>query len=104
MGAYLRNETFEESTHAFISCHLGQNLEASLWVLKVLVLDTGLDDVQRCGHDQGRGRTSNRGDEVLEPRCLVVVLKFEKVLLGKGRSSEQLCAQVSLVQTLRNCR
>lgn len=88
----LGNETLEESRHALVACHLGQNLESSLWVLEVLVLNTRLDDVQGRGHDQGCSRTSNRGDKVLEPRRLVVVLELEEIFLGEGRSSEQLCA------------
>lgn len=88
--AYLGDKTLEESTHAFVPCHLGENLETALWVLKVAVLNASLDNIKRSRNNQRRGGTSNRGDKVLEPRRLVVVLELEDVLLRKSRSSEQL--------------
>lgn len=69
--------------------HILDNLDTGLWVLKVAVLDTGLDNIKWSGDDQ-RGRcTSNRGDEVLEPGGLVVVVELEEVTLGESRSTEE---------------
>jgi hypothetical protein len=47
--------------------HVGDDSEAAFWVLEVLVLDTGLDDVER-GRDEKRGTgTCNRGNKILRP-------------------------------------
>ena len=70
--------------------HVGQDLETALGVVKVLVLDASLDDVEGRRHDQRGRRAGDGGDEVLEPRRLVVVLQREEELLGKGRTAEQL--------------
>lgn len=70
-------------------CHVGQDAEAALGAVEVAVLDTGLDDIER-GRDNERGRcTSNRGDEVLEPGGLVVVLETEDELLGESGTTEE---------------
>jgi len=88
-NTYLGNKTLEESAHALVPRHLGQDLHARLGVLKVLVLHPRLDDIKRRGHKQRRRRTRNRRDKVLEPRRLVVVLQLEQVLLGERRATEQ---------------
>lgn len=89
-STYLGNETLEKAREALVLGHVGQDPEAALGVVKVAVLDAGLDDVERRGDDErGRG-AGNGGDEVLEPRGLVVVLQLEQVLLGKGRTAEEL--------------
>ncbi len=87
---YLRDQSLEETREAFILCHVRQNPESSLRVLKVSVLDTSLDNVQRGGDDKRRRGTGDGGDEVLEPRRLVVVAETEKVFLGKRRATEKL--------------
>lgn len=64
--------------------HVLNNLEATFWVVKVLVLDTSLDNIERGG-DEKRSRCSgNRSNKVLEPRSLVVILQTEEVTLGES--------------------
>lgn len=100
---YLGNQSLEEAGRALVLGHVGQDSEATLGVVKVAVLDSGLDDIERSGDDKrGRG-TSNRGNEVLEPAGLVVVLEVEEVLLGKGRTTKQL-VQVSYLRSTHGCR
>lgn len=88
--AHLGHETLEEARHALLLGHVGQNPEAALRVVEVPVLDTGLDDVQRRRDDERGRRTGDGGDEVLEPRGLVVVLELEEIFLGEGRATEEL--------------
>ena len=76
--------------------HVGQNAETALGVLKVSVLDTGLDDIERGGDDQRRRGTGDGGDEVLEPRRLVVVAKGEEVFLCESGTTEELDASHAL--------
>ena len=62
--------------------HIGNDLEATLWVVEVPVLDSSFDDVER-GRDKERcSGTSDRSDEVLAPGSSVVVLEFVEVLFG----------------------
>lgn len=92
---YLRNQPLEETRETFVARHLGQNLEAALRVIKVPILDTSLDNVERSrNNERGRG-TRDRRNEVLEPAGLVVVLEPEEVLLGECGSSEKLIESVS---------
>lgn len=88
--SYLGNQTLEESGGTLILHHVGNDSETTLGVLKVAVLDTGLDDVEGSGDEEGGGGTGDGGDEVLEPRGLVVVLELEKVLLCEGGTTEEL--------------
>lgn len=87
---HLRHQTLEEAGEAFFAGHVGQDLEAALGVVKVAVLDARLDDVQGRRHDEGGRSTADRGDKVLVPGGLVVVLKTKDELLGKGRATEEL--------------
>ena len=69
--------------------HVLDNLDTALWVLKVAVLDTGLDNIKWSGDDQrGRG-TSDGSDKVLEPGGLVVVVELEEITLGESGSTEE---------------
>jgi len=68
--------------------HVGENAETAFWVVEVPVLDTGLDNVQRGGDDERCRSTCNRGDEVLEPGCGVVVGQLEEIFFGGGRTAE----------------
>ena len=70
--------------------HILDNLESALWVVKVLILDTRLDDIERSGNYERSGCTSNRSNEVLEPRGFVIVFQSEEVTLGECRSTEKL--------------
>lgn len=80
----LGQETLEEGTHTLVADHLLDNADAALRVVKVTVLDTGLDNVQGSSNsDRGNG-TSDRGTEVLEEGSLVVVLQAENPLFDKG--------------------
>lgn len=90
MVAHLGDQALEESTGALVLHHVGDNPEAGLGVLEVAVLNTGLDDVEGSGDEEGGGGTGDGGDEVLEPRGLVVVVEAEEVLLGEGGTTEQL--------------
>lgn len=85
----LRGETLEEGSGTLVLHHVLDDSEPGLGVLKVAVLDTGLDDVEGSGDDEGRGRTRDGGDEVLAPGGGVVVLQTES-LLGKGGTTEKL--------------
>lgn len=88
--SYLGNESLEETGETFVAGHVGENAEAALGVLKVAVLDTSLDNIERGGDDERSRGTSNGGDKVLEPSGLIVILQVEEVLLGKGRTTEEL--------------
>ena len=70
--------------------HVLNDLESTLWVVKVLVLNAGLDDIERSGNYERSGCTSNRSNEVLEPRGFVIVFQSEEVTLGECRSTEKL--------------
>jgi len=48
-----RHQTLEEGRRAFVPSHVGEDLEAAFRVLKVSVLYSGLNHVQRRGHDEG---------------------------------------------------
>ena len=85
----LGHETLKEGRWALLLDHVLDNLDTALWVIKVAVLDTGLDDIERCRDNQRRRSTSNRCDEVLEPSRLVVILKSVKVSLGERGTSEE---------------
>lgn len=70
--------------------HVSNDLESTLWVIEVLVLDTGLDDIERGRNEERSRGTSNRGDEVLEPGGLVIVFKPKEISFGESWSSEEL--------------
>lgn len=61
----LRCETLKERSETLILHHVGDNPEAALGVLKVLVLNAGLDNVERCRDDEGCAGTGNGCDKVL---------------------------------------
>lgn len=85
----LGQETLEEGAESLVADHLLDDAHTTLRVIKVAVLDTGLDDIQGSSNgDRGNG-SSDGGTEVLEEGGLVVVLKSENPLLDKGASSEQ---------------
>lgn len=65
-----------------MSHHVGDDLEAALWVLEIPILDPGLDDVERGGDEERCSGTRDRGNEVLTPGGGVVVAKFVEVLFG----------------------
>ena len=46
---YLRNQSLEETRNTFILHHTSNNLESTLRVFEVAVLDTGLDDIEGSG-------------------------------------------------------
>ncbi len=64
---YLGHQSLEETREAFLSSHVAQNSEAALGVLKVAVLDTGLDDIERSRHNERCRGTGDRCNKVLEP-------------------------------------
>lgn len=85
----LGRQALEEGGDTFILDHVGDNTHATLRVLEVAVLDTGLDDIEGSRDDEGSSSTGNRGDEVLSPGGLVVVLDAEG-LLSEGGTTEEL--------------
>lgn len=86
----LGGQALEEGGEAFILHHVGHNPEAGLRVLEVAVLDAGLDHIEGCRDDQRGASTTDRGDEVLGPGGLVVVLQGVDVFLGESRATEEL--------------
>lgn len=86
----LRCQALEKGGRALQLHHVGDDPEAALRVLKVLVLYPSLDDVQGSRNDERCAGTGDRGDEVLSPGSRVVVAKFVKVFLCSGRTAEQL--------------
>jgi hypothetical protein len=88
---YLRNQPLEEAAGPFILHHAAHNLEPSLGVLEVPVLNSCLDDIERRRDEQRSGGTGDGSDEVLQPRGFVVVLQTVEVAFGKGGPPKQLC-------------
>jgi hypothetical protein len=94
---HLGNQALEEGRRALVLGHVGQDTEAALGVLKIAVLDAGLDDVEGRRDDEGGRGAGDRGDKVLAPRGLVVVLELEEELLGEGGTAEELVRGRKLV-------
>lgn len=46
--AYLGNQALEERSHSFVLHHASHDSETTFWVLKVAVLNSGLDDIKGC--------------------------------------------------------
>lgn len=70
--------------------HVGDDPETTLGVLKVLVLDSGLDHVEGSRDDERGTSTGDRGDKVLPPGSRVVVAKLVEIFLGRSRTTKQL--------------
>jgi hypothetical protein len=87
---HLRCQPFEEGHKPFILPHLGHDPESALWVFKVAVLYPGLDDIERCGDDEGCTGATDGSEEVLSPCCGIVVFELVEVLLHGGRSTKEL--------------
>lgn len=86
----LRSKTLEEGSETLLLGHLCDDLATSLLGLKVAVLNTGLDYVERGGNDERCRGTADGGDEVLVPRGRVVVGEVENLLLCEGGTTEEL--------------
>lgn len=85
----LGHKTLEEGAGTLGGNHVLDDLQTGLGVVEVSVLDSGLDDIERSRDNQrGRG-TKERGNNVLAPGGLGVVLESQNVLLGKGVTSKQ---------------
>lgn len=91
----LGDEALKEGAEALVASHVGQDAETALRVVEVAVLYAGLDNVEGSRDNQRGGGTGNRGDKVLEPGGLVVVLELEQELLGKSRTTEELDTQLA---------
>ena len=63
---------------------------AADFVLKVCILNTGLDDVQWGGNGDGSYSARHGGDEVLSPSSLRVVGNAENIVLRHGGGTEKL--------------
>ena len=96
----LRRQSLEEASHALILGHVAQDPEPALGILKVSVLDPGLDDVERSGDDEGGGCADYRGHEVLHPARGVVVGELVDVFFGKCRATEELLQLASADRSL----
>ena len=94
----LGHQSLEEGRETLVPGHVGQDAEAALGVVKVSVLDTGLDDVERGGHEERGRRAGDGGDEVLEPGGLVVVVEGEDELLGERGTAEELYGAHGIVR------
>jgi len=86
---HLGRQSFEEAGDTFILQHAGHDSEARLGVLEITVLNAGFDDVEGRGDNQAGRCTGDGSDEVLAPGSLVVILEFEQLFFGPGRSSEE---------------
>ena len=70
--------------------HVGNNPETTLGVLEILVLDSGLDNVEGSRDNKRSTGTGDRGDKVLAPGSRVIVGKFVEILLSRRRTTKQL--------------
>lgn len=86
----LWGETLEETGHALVLGHVGDDAESRFVCLEVAVLNTGLDDIERGRYNQRSGCTSDGGDKVLGPGCGVVVGKLVEVFFGSSATTEEL--------------
>ena len=86
----LRHQPLKERRRALLPCHPTNNLEPTLGIFEISVLDSGFDDVERGGDDEGGGGAGDRGDEVLGPGCGVVVFEFVEVLFCCCGAAEEL--------------
>jgi hypothetical protein len=69
----LRDQAFEESRGTFVASHACNNAEPRLRVIEVSILNTRLNNVERSRNDEGGTSAADGSDEVLSPRCRVVV-------------------------------
>ncbi len=93
---YLRHQSLEEAAHTLISQHATDDPEAAFWILKVTVLDSGFDDVERGGYDQGSAGTCDGCDKVLHPARCVVVCQLVEIFFGEGGAAEELFQMMSV--------
>lgn len=77
-------ESFKERSEAFILPHASNDLESTFGALEVLVLNSGLDNVQWCRYNERSSGTSDRCDEILEPSGFIVIVQLEKISLGES--------------------
>jgi hypothetical protein len=70
--------------------HVGHNPETAFGVLKVPVLNTRLDDIERSRDDERCAGSGDGGDKVLRPRRRVVVGEFVEVLLRDCGTTKEL--------------
>lgn len=85
----LGSQSLEESSEALVLCHVGDDSETTLRVLKVSHLNASLDNVKRGGDDKRSRGTADRSDKVLAPCSSVVVLEVVDVLLSSGGTTEE---------------
>lgn len=88
-GQQLWSQTLEERGHTFVGGHVLDDGEPGFVTAEILVLDSGLDDVQRSRDNQGGRSTANGGHEVLAPGGRGVVIQMVDVFLGKGGTTEK---------------
>ena len=60
-------QSLEEGSESLVLHHVGYDPEAALGVLKVPVLDTRLDDIERGRDDERCAGSGDGGDKVLRP-------------------------------------
>ena len=88
--SYFWSEALEQSRRAFVLEEVFHNGNAADLVLKVGILNTGLDDVQWGGNGDGGHSAGNGGDKILSPSSLRVVGYAKNVVLRHGRGTEEL--------------
>lgn len=86
----LGGKALEEGGGTFVLHHVGNDPEAALGVVKIPVLDSSLDNVERGRDDKGSTGTSNGCDKVLAPCGAVVVGQLVEIFFRRSRSTEQL--------------
>lgn len=91
-STYLWYQALEEGREALVPDHAAHNPEATLWVVEVSILDTGLNNIQRSGDNQRRGGTGNGRNKILHPSGLVIILKSVQVTFRECRATEELCS------------
>lgn len=88
-GQQLGCQSLEKRGNTFVLGHVSQNGNSRFRIVKVSVLDPGLDHIERRRHDQRRRGTHNGSDKVLGPGGRRVVLQAKDVFLGKRVTTEK---------------
>lgn len=90
---YLGCKTLEERADALVLDEILDDRNTANLLLKVRVLDTGLNRIQRRSDCDGSYCARDGRDEVLRPGCLVIICHAKEIVLGHSRCTEQLKAR-----------
>lgn len=102
-GTYLGGQSLEETRDTLVPHHFPDYLKPALWVLKIPVLYSSFNDIQRSRDDQRRAGSGNRGDKILHPAGFVVVCEFVQILLGEGGASKELISRCVSFVSQEHC-